>query len=147
MDPWLEGLWNAIKAALSNMASDWRVQEDSEKNIPDSSIPHVQLNLLSLTDLQSPNLGPKSASPGSSSATQPMPTSVEDVSLTTPPAETQHTDPGTSNAPSLSHSVPALSDLSLNVPSLPLPFLDVRLQEVDTVDMVRILFLSPSSYH
>ncbi|XP_051910398.1 methionine synthase reductase isoform X2 [Hippocampus zosterae] len=134
VDPWLEGLWKAIKAASSNMASDWRVQEDSEKNIPDSSIPHVQLNLLSLTDLQFPHLDPKCASPGSSTATQPMPTSGEGVSLTTPPAETHNTDPGTSNAPSLSHSVPPLSDLSLNVPSLPLPFLDVRLQEVDTVD-------------
>ncbi|XP_019718727.1 methionine synthase reductase isoform X2 [Hippocampus comes] len=134
VDPWLEGLWKAIKAALSNMASDWSVQEDLEMTFPDSSIPHVQLNLLSLTDLQSPNLDPKFASPGSSSSTQPMPTSVEGVSLTTPSAETQHTDPGTSNAPSLSHSVTPLSDLSLNVPSLPLPFLDVRLQEVDTVD-------------
>lgn len=55
MDPWLEGLWNAIKAALSKMASDrtgYLTGEsgDSPKDAPDSSIPDVQL--LSITDQQ-----------------------------------------------------------------------------------------------
>ncbi|XP_061121393.1 methionine synthase reductase isoform X2 [Syngnathus typhle] len=123
VDPWLEGLWKAVKAALTNMASDWSM----DKTIPDSSIPHVELNRLSLTD-QSPNLDLKCASPGSAS--------VEEVRLTAPPAETQNTDAGLSDAPSLSHSVPPLSDLSLNVPSLPPPFLHVSLQELDMVDEI-----------
>ncbi|XP_077411143.1 methionine synthase reductase isoform X2 [Vanacampus margaritifer] len=132
VDPWLEGLWKAVKAALTKMSSDRNFKEDSEKTISDLSIPDVQLNLLSLTKHQSPDLDPKCSSTGSQ-VTSP---SVEGVSLTTPPAETQNTDPAISNAPSLSQSVPLLSDLSLNVPSLPPPFLDVSLQEVDTVDEI-----------
>uniref|UniRef100_A0A672JFV8 Methionine synthase reductase n=1 Tax=Salarias fasciatus TaxID=181472 RepID=A0A672JFV8_SALFA len=43
VDPWLEGLWAAIKGTLSNMASD---------NASDSAKPDVQFNLLSITDHQ-----------------------------------------------------------------------------------------------
>ncbi|XP_067342175.1 methionine synthase reductase isoform X2 [Channa argus] len=57
IDPWLQGLWNAIKQALSQMASDGTAQlkrdvGDSPKDssTPDTSIPDVQLNLLKLTD-------------------------------------------------------------------------------------------------
>ncbi|XP_077365668.1 methionine synthase reductase [Festucalex cinctus] len=130
VDPWLEGLWKAVKAALTKMASDRSFKEDSGQTISDSSIPDVQLNLLSLTNHQPPDLDPKFASTGSH-VSSPF---VEGVILTTPPAEIQNADPGISNAPSLSQSVPPLSDLSLNVPSLPPPFLDVSLQEGDTVD-------------
>ncbi|XP_061613942.1 methionine synthase reductase isoform X2 [Phyllopteryx taeniolatus] len=136
VDPWLEGLWKAVKAALTNMISNSSIKEDSEKTIPDSLIPDVQLNLLSLTDDQSPDFDPKCASMGSASATQAGSPSGGVVSLTTRPQETQNINLGMSNAPSLSHSVSPLSDASLNVPALPPPFLEVSLQEVDTVDEI-----------
>uniref|UniRef100_A0A667X6Z2 Methionine synthase reductase n=1 Tax=Myripristis murdjan TaxID=586833 RepID=A0A667X6Z2_9TELE len=52
VDPWLEGLWEAIKAALSNMASDREGhQTDLARESPDSPS-DVKINLLSLTDNQ-----------------------------------------------------------------------------------------------
>ncbi|XP_078147536.1 methionine synthase reductase isoform X2 [Centroberyx gerrardi] len=57
VDPWLEGLWEAIKGALSKMASDREGLlkgdlRDLARENPDLSAPDVQLNLLSLTDNQ-----------------------------------------------------------------------------------------------
>ncbi|XP_044032960.1 methionine synthase reductase isoform X3 [Siniperca chuatsi] len=57
VEPWLEGLWKAIKGALSKMASDRTGHlkgeaGDSPNEPPDLSIPDVQLNLLSMTDHQ-----------------------------------------------------------------------------------------------
>uniref|UniRef100_A0A668U3X2 Methionine synthase reductase n=1 Tax=Oreochromis aureus TaxID=47969 RepID=A0A668U3X2_OREAU len=57
VDPWLGGLWKAIKESLSKMASVGTAHlkespEDSTKETPDSSVPDVQLNLLSITDQQ-----------------------------------------------------------------------------------------------
>ena len=57
VDPWLEGLWKAIKGALSKMDSDRTgclkgEAGDSPKETPDSSTPDVQLNLLSIADRQ-----------------------------------------------------------------------------------------------
>nr|XP_061821581.1 methionine synthase reductase-like isoform X1 [Nerophis lumbriciformis] len=139
VDPWLEGLWKAVKAAISNMASDWSVKEDSVHKTLDSSVPDVQLNLLSLTNHQTPevstepdpkcapaecNVGP--VSPSESSKVAPKGVSL----ITTTGPETQNKHPGSSPAPSLTRSGTHLSDLSLNVPALPPSFLDVSLQEV-----------------
>ncbi|XP_027861270.1 methionine synthase reductase isoform X2 [Xiphophorus couchianus] len=108
IDPWLKGLWNSIKDTLSKMASDRTVQlkEDSAKEIPESSLPDVQLNLLSIADKQ---ISPK---------TQACSEGVPQVSL----------------AASLTSSLPPLSESSLNVPALPPPYLDVALQEADAVE-------------
>ncbi|KAI3355212.1 hypothetical protein L3Q82_018075 [Scortum barcoo] len=169
VDPWLEGLWKAIKGALSNMASDrtgYMKGEagDSLKETPDSSIPDVQLNLLSITDHQNRESARTSietaskfasAASSSSSATQ---TAVSDLrpappagslglasqshgsaSVSTPVPETQTGDAGVPRvalAASLTHSLPPLSESSLNVPALPPPYLDVSLQEVDTMEQV-----------
>ncbi|XP_036935079.1 methionine synthase reductase isoform X2 [Acanthopagrus latus] len=82
LDPWLDGLWKAIKSALSKMASDRTgylnaEAVDSTKGTPDSSSPDVQLNLLSITDCQncdsvggSVETVSKSASAASAPATQ-----------------------------------------------------------------------------
>lgn len=169
MDPWLEGLWNAIKQALSEMASGGTAHlkgnvEDSAMEPPDSSIPDVQLNLLSLTDHQncgsvraSLNTDSKYASAVSSSASATQ-TAVSDLrpascagspklasessdtaSVSTSVPETQNRDAGVSHvalAASLTSSLPPLSESSLNVPALPPPYLDVSLQDVDTVEQV-----------
>lgn len=170
VDPWLEGLWKAIKGALSKMASDRtsylkREAGDSTKEAPDSSIPDVQLNLLSITDHQNcKSVGASvetvskfaSAASSSSSTTQ---TAVSDLrpasptgslglasqsrgsaSVSPPAPETQTGDAGVPHvalAASLTRSLPPLSESSLNVPALPPPYLDASLQEVDTMEQVR----------
>ncbi|XP_061660803.1 methionine synthase reductase isoform X2 [Syngnathoides biaculeatus] len=136
VEPWLEGLWKAVKGALTNMTSNLSIKDDSERTLPDGLIPDVQIDLLSLTDHQSPELEPECASMCSASATQAVSPSGGVVSLTPPAQETQNMHLGASNATSLSHSVSPLSDASLNVPALPPPFLEVSLQEVDTVDEI-----------
>ncbi len=169
VDPWLEGLWKAIKGALSKMASDrtgYMKGEagDSPKEIADSSTPDVQLNLLSITDHQncesiraSVETVSKFASAASSSCSTQ--TAVSDLrpaspagslglaspshgaaSVSTPAPETQTGDGGVPHialAASLTRSLPPLSESSLNVPALPPPYLDVSLQEVDTIEQVR----------
>lgn len=154
MDPWLEGLWKAIKGALSKMASD-RTGYAGD-SLPDSSIPDVRLNLLSLTDHQDCRESVETLSKfaTSSSAT---PTAASDLrpdfpagspglaspshstaSVSTSAPETQSGDAGVPLAASLTRSLPPLSESSLNVPALPPPYLDVSLQEVDAVEQVRI---------
>ncbi|XP_057680952.1 methionine synthase reductase isoform X1 [Corythoichthys intestinalis] len=136
VDPWLEGLWKAVKAALANMESEWTIKEDSEKTITTSSTPDLQLNLLTITDHQTPVLDPDCESTGSVPTLNVASPSVESVNLTILPAERPNVDSGMPSAPSLSRSVPPLSDLSLNVPTLPPSFLDVSLLEVDTADEI-----------
>ncbi|XP_042254819.1 methionine synthase reductase isoform X2 [Thunnus maccoyii] len=166
LDPWIEGLWKAIKGALSKMASDRAVHVkgdagDSTEETPNSSIPVVQLNLLSLTDHQngesvgaSVESDSKFASAASSSASATQ-TAVSDLrpassagrpglashsggvaSVSTSAPETQTGGAGVHHvalAASLTCSLPPLSESSLNVPALPPPYLDVSLQEVDTM--------------
>ncbi|CAK6971237.1 methionine synthase reductase [Scomber scombrus] len=166
LDPWIEGLWKAIKGALSKMASDRTGQfkgevGDSAKEAPDSSVPDVQLNLLSLTDHQncesagaSVESDSKFASAASSSVSATQ-TAVSDLkpespagspglasqpggiaSVSTSAPETQTGGAGVHHvalAASLTCSMPPLSESSLNVPTLPPPYLDVSLQEVDAM--------------
>ncbi|XP_041824892.1 methionine synthase reductase isoform X2 [Melanotaenia boesemani] len=150
VDPWLEGLWNAIKETLSNMASDRTAHlrenvDDSAKDIPDSSIPDVHLNLLSITDqpvVASINRDPKYASPASTSAVsdhRPASSAGSTIAVSQPhsTASDSTSTPTTQDAElaaSLIHSMPPLSESSLNVPALPPPYLDVTFTEVDTVE-------------
>uniref|UniRef100_A0A672JJC8 Methionine synthase reductase n=1 Tax=Salarias fasciatus TaxID=181472 RepID=A0A672JJC8_SALFA len=113
VDPWLEGLWAAIKGTLSNMASD---------NASDSAKPDVQFNLLTsaASDLrpaisaESPDLASQSHNAANGDA------GVPHVEL----------------AASLTRSVPPLSESTLNVPVLPPPYLDISLQEGDTSEQM-----------
>ncbi|XP_074549213.1 methionine synthase reductase isoform X2 [Halichoeres trimaculatus] len=171
VDPWLEGLWKAIKAALSEMASDrtgYLTGEagNSPKDAPDSSIPDVQLSLLSITDQQNcisakssvetvSELASAASSSVSASTTQ---TAVTDLGPASPlgndrlasqlhdAASVSSSKPGTQTteagvppvalAASLTCSLPPLSESSLNVPALPPPYLDVSLQEVNFVEQI-----------
>lgn len=169
MDPWLDGLWKAIKEALVKMASDRAGYlkggaGNSPKETPDSSTPDIQLNLLSITDRQNCESDGRStktvstfASVTSSSTTQ---TAVSDLRPVSPegslgfasqsrgPAgvsalvpDSQSGDaeiPHVTLAASLTHSLPPLSESSLNVPALPPPYLDVSLQEVEMTEQVSI---------
>lgn len=165
VDPWLQGLWNAIKEASSKMASDITAHlkenaDDPGKVIPDSPVPDVQLNLLSIADHQncepvgtSVNTDSKyetlasSSSPASCDLSPSLSAGCNDLachshgtaSVSTPSPETQTGDdkvPHVALAASLTCSLPPLSESSLNVPALPPPYLDVSCQEVDTVEQV-----------
>lgn len=167
MDPWLDGLWNAIKEALSKMSSHgtgYLKEEAGEKETPDPSTPDIQLNILSITDQQNCELVrengktvPKLASAASASAPQ---TAISDLrpvspvrnlglvsqssdatSVSTSGSKTETRDadvPHVTLASSLTHSLPPLSESSLNVPALPPPYLDVSLQEAEATEEVSI---------
>ncbi|XP_047423665.1 methionine synthase reductase [Mugil cephalus] len=164
IDPWLEGLWDAIKEAVSKMASDRTPHlkenaEDSAKEAPHSSAPDVQLNLLSITDHQQNCQSVKADSKSASAAASPSPSTASDArpappaggpvfssqsggaaNVSTSASETQgEVDAGVPRdalVASLTSSVPPLSESSLNVPALPSPFLDVSLHEVDTLEQI-----------
>ncbi|KAM9839294.1 methionine synthase reductase [Aulostomus maculatus] len=152
VDPWLEGLWKAIKGALSKMASDRN--EVSAKETSDSSVEDVHLNLLSITDHKKncdslrTSVEPDSQSTSAASGRH---TAISDIRPVSPAgshrlasqcdggaASVSTTLPKDAGAPrfalaaSLTCSLPPLSESSLNVPALPPSFLDASLQEVDT---------------
>uniref|UniRef100_A0A673ZRA5 Methionine synthase reductase n=1 Tax=Salmo trutta TaxID=8032 RepID=A0A673ZRA5_SALTR len=102
LDPWLEGLWEAIRGALSKMAAPQperdghvRDQRVSSNETPESSATDIKLHLLTS---ETGMLATQSGQNG-------IPPAVVEASLT--------------------HSLPPLSELALNVPALPPPYLDV----------------------
>lgn len=160
LDPWLEGLGEAIRGALSNMASERN--DHAKEHLRDSasktqclSLPDVKLNLLSLTDSQNSDSTRASSGTDSkpASATQTEPRSVSSVGspglasksedIATDSKSAPEAENGDVGAPppaaveaSLTRSLPPLSDSSLNVPALPPPYLEVSLHE-DTLEEVR----------
>ncbi|KAM9416801.1 methionine synthase reductase-like isoform 1-T2 [Salvelinus alpinus] len=163
LDPWLEGLWEAIRGALSKMAAPQperdghvRDQRVSWNETPESSATDIKLHLLSLNESESQSTKSLrtaaiaktdslsvSASETGSSVTDLIPVSVTDntgtaLKLDSVVSERKSvltTQSGQSGAPpaaveaSLTRSLPPLSELALNVPALPPPYLDVTLQE------------------
>lgn len=167
MDPWLDGLWKAIKEALLKMSSDGGgcvngQVEDSQKESAESCLPDVRLNLLSITDQndspqQSRGTAPTSpASPLDSPAqpavadlgVPPPARSPESTSLSSDaagalmsaaaPQEDQAEVSCATPAASLARSLPPLSESALNVPALPPPHLEVTLQQTETTEEVNL---------
>ncbi|XP_056155647.1 methionine synthase reductase [Lampris incognitus] len=157
VDPWLEGLWEAIKGASSKMASDKDVYfpdksgVSSARETPDLSPPDVKLNCLSLTDNQNKNTACASveavsrsitisdSGPASSIDSPGFAIQTDDVSKSAPEIQTENNE--VSHAildASLTHSLPPLSGSTLNVPALPPPYLDVTLQE-NTLEQTNVL--------
>ncbi|XP_034998099.2 methionine synthase reductase [Hippoglossus stenolepis] len=157
LDPWLEGLWKAIKGALSIMASDSKGESrDLPKETPDSQISDVKLDLLSLSDEQ--NCKSLTASvdsdskyaPVASSSASAAKNSDSNLRATSPgsrgtdsvSASALQTQAGAAEVPhvalaaSLTCSLPPLSECALNVPALPPPYLDVSLQDVGTIEQI-----------
>lgn len=155
MDPWLEGLWKAIKEELSNMTSKRTecVKEeasDSSKETPDPSTADVQLNLLSIADSQNcESMGQSgklatSASP-SVSTTQSVLSGVRPDSSSSNIGLASQADvafSADSGVASLTRSLPPLSESALNVPALPPPYLSVSLQELEITKDVRMFEVS-----
>lgn len=166
MDPWLDGLWKAIKEALSKMNSDRSDHmkgeaEHSLKEAADSCSPDVQLNLLSITDQQDGKLVSQSKGtvPTSAAPSSIAQSAVSDLRAVSPTrrSESASLSSDAASAPtsgqtetqkgnaelshvtpvaSLTYSLPPLSESSLNVPALPSPYLDVSLQQVETTEQV-----------
>lgn len=146
VDPWLEGLWKAIKDELSNMTS-FCVKEasDASTETPDPTTADVQLNLLSIADSQ--NCQPMGQSGKlATSAAPPVPTTQSAVPDVRP--DSSSSNPGLASqadgafsaddgVASLTRSLPPLSECALNVPALPPPYLTVSLQELETTEEVR----------
>ncbi|KAM4606184.1 methionine synthase reductase isoform 2-T3 [Polymixia lowei] len=112
VDPWLEGLWEAIAGALSKMASDKDAHlkedpRDSARETPDLSPLDVKLNLLSLTDDQNSDLAGASLNTDSKSA-------VADLSSASV-AQTAVSDPRSASSkesPGLTPESDAVADIS-----------------------------------
>ncbi|KAM4718460.1 methionine synthase reductase isoform 2-T3 [Anableps anableps] len=149
IDPWLEGLWSAIKDALSKMASNRTAQlnenmDDPSKEVPDSSLLNIQLNLLSIADKQKCEPDSQYASPLAVSDVRPASStgsiglafqSTSTVSVSAPKIQAcSEGVPHVSLAASLTSSLPPLSESSLNVPTLPPPYLAVTFQETDAME-------------
>lgn len=165
MDPWLDGLWKAIREALSKMNSDSSScvkgeAEDSCKETGESPSLDVQLNHLSVTDQndsqqQCGKTIPQCLTSQTASPAQPAVSDVGPVSPTrsseltplssdaasalTSGAELQKDQAELSHSTlvaSLTRSLPPLSESTLNVPVLPSPYLEVSLQQAETTERV-----------
>lgn len=152
VDPWIEGLWKAIKEELSNMTSTRTesVKEetcDSSKDTHDPSTADVRLNLLSIADSQnSESMGQSSkmatfASPAASTTQSAVSDAGPDSSSRTtglaPQADGAFSADG--GVASLTHSLPPLSESALHIPALPPPYLSVSLQELEPTEDVRMI--------
>ncbi|CAL8292869.1 unnamed protein product [Lota lota] len=143
LDPWIEGVWDAIKAAISKMAStrDTPLKENlsdmAKENPSPTSSPHVELNRLSLADNQTSDSikDSKLTLGGLPSPEVTGLSSKSDVAAAKSVQEAQTDQTGEERAvsePSLTCSLPSLSQSSLNVPALPPPYLEVALLLEDT---------------
>lgn len=120
---------------------------DSSKETPDPSTADVQLNLLSIADShncesvgQSSKLA-TSASP-SVSTTQSAISDLRPDSSSSKIGLASQADGAFSadgGVASLTRSLPPLSECALNVPALPPPYLSVSLQELETMEDVRMI--------
>uniref|UniRef100_A0A674MXF7 Methionine synthase reductase n=1 Tax=Takifugu rubripes TaxID=31033 RepID=A0A674MXF7_TAKRU len=152
VDPWIKGLWNAIKEELSNMTSKQTecVKEevrDSSKETPDPSTADMQLNLLSIANCQNcksigqseklANLASPSVSTTQTAGSDLRPdSSSRRIGLSSRTDGALSADAGVA---SLTHSLPPLSQSALNIPALPPPYLCVSLQEMETTEDVRTI--------
>ncbi|KAK7879385.1 hypothetical protein WMY93_030721 [Mugilogobius chulae] len=130
VDPWLEGLWKAIKQAynknkINNNNNNKNDQLEENVVSQSSTLQDVQFNRLSLSD-QQPN-----AENTSNIALTDKHASVVTQTAVTEFQQASETKADITSAPSLTNSLPPLSESALNVPALPPPFLNVVLQKVD----------------
>uniref|UniRef100_A0A8C8JRF7 Methionine synthase reductase n=1 Tax=Oncorhynchus tshawytscha TaxID=74940 RepID=A0A8C8JRF7_ONCTS len=109
LDPWLEGLWEAIRGALSKMATP-QPERDEAASETGSAVTDVRPVSLTSNNRTAPKLDGVVTDPESVLETQSgAPSAVVEASLTC--------------------SLPPLSESVLNIPALPPAYLDVTLQE------------------
>ncbi|XP_030204865.1 methionine synthase reductase isoform X1 [Gadus morhua] len=143
LDPWIEGVWDAIKAALSKMSSSSHpplketLSDMTKENPAPTSPPHVELNRLSLADnktqdsIKAPFDSDSKLTLGGLPSTEVTGLSSESDVAAAKSAQEAQTDQVREECvvaePSLTYSLPPLSQSSLNVPALPPPYLEVTL--------------------
>lgn len=131
VDPWIEGVWQAIKKSIAEMATPKQQDTDSSRSL------HTT-NLTAAANQES---------------TQPSGLDVEVASLTLNdrPAQASEVPKSTSEMgigkaepivleASLTQSLPPLSESALNVPALPPPFLSVSLEDTTAQEVVSLSF-------
>lgn len=142
VDPWLEGLWKAIKEELSNMTSKRTecVNEEasnSSKETPDPSTADVRLDLLSIADSQNCESVRQSGKLATSTSPSASTTQSTVSGVRQDSSQADGSFSADASVASLTHSLPPLSESALNVPALPPPYLSVSLQELETTEDVR----------
>ena len=152
LDPWIEGVWDAIKAALSKMSSSSHpplketLSDMTKENPAPTSPPHVELNRLSLADNKTPDSikapfdSDSKLTLGGLPSTEVTGLSSESDVAAAKSAQEAQTDQVREECvvaePSLTYSLPPLSQSSLNVPALPPPYLEVTLLLEDKAEKV-----------
>uniref|UniRef100_A0A8C9MN93 Methionine synthase reductase n=1 Tax=Serinus canaria TaxID=9135 RepID=A0A8C9MN93_SERCA len=117
VDPWIDGLWLALKEALQLQ----KEKEDMNNavNAVSSSLstaPHAVHELKLSSEVQNLKLEDEGAR-GSDILSQKL----DDINLVAPARDTE---------PSLVHSVPPLSQSALNIPALPPEYIEVEFQDI-----------------
>lgn len=125
VDPWLEGLWTAIKQASNKMASDKNARP--KENVTQTPLLDEKINNLSLSDNQ-PDEKSSNASDGEHA------TVVTQTAVAESNSGLSESEPELSCVPSLTNSRPPLAESILNVPALSPSYLGVSLQEIDAVE-------------
>lgn len=120
VDPWIEGVWQAIKKSIAEMATLRQQDTDSARSLQTT-------DLTAATNQE--NTQPSGLDVGVASLTlKDMPAQASEVPKSIPEIGTEKTEAVVLEA-SLAQSLPPLSESALNVPALPPPFLSVSLEE------------------
>ncbi|XP_048122588.1 methionine synthase reductase isoform X1 [Alosa alosa] len=126
IDPWIEGVWEAIKKSVAEMATPGQQDTDSARS-------------LHTTDLTA-------AAGQENTRASGLDVGVASLTLKDKPAQASEVPKSTSEVEkgepkpvvlevSLTQSLPPLSESALNVPSLPPPFLNVSLEDAPAQEL------------
>lgn len=116
VDPWIDGLWLALKEALQLQ----KEKEDMNNAVNPvssslSTAPHAVDELKLSSEVQNLKLEDEGAR-----SSDILSQKLDGINLVAPATDTK---------PSLVHSVPPVSQSALNIPALPLEYIEVEFQD------------------
>ncbi|KAL2085388.1 hypothetical protein ACEWY4_018708 [Coilia grayii] len=131
VEPWIEGVWGAIKKAIAEMATPGQQDSVSTSTLynTDHNTASKENTEASGLDLSLGSLALKDQAPA---PTLELPVSTSEVETRAPELEAE---PAILEA-SLARSLPPLSESALNVPALPPPFLNVSLEDASAQELI-----------